>query len=112
MNRVVYRDADAVVTLSKRMAHRLKSNYCQQELNVAVIPPWADVHSITLSLMMKIRCQKGLTTGEVDRTLFRNMGSVTILIVCCKLLAFAHREDILFLFIGTGECWQMPLILK
>ena len=50
MNQVVYRDADAVVTLGKHMAHRLKSNYCQQELDVAVISPWADVHSITYLL--------------------------------------------------------------
>ena len=114
MNRVVYRDADAVVTLGKHMAHRLKSNYCQQELDVAVISPWADVHSITPISYHENPLSEEFNPQDKSIVLYSgNMGiSHDIDSMLQAARSLAHREDILFLFIGAGECWQDAVDFK
>lgn len=114
MNKMVYRDAEVVITLGEYMAQRLRSNCKRCDVDIEVIPPWADIHSITpLSYESNPLSQefnpevKSIVLYSGNMGISHDIGSM---LQAAKYLS--DRQDILFLFIGAGECWQIAVDFK
>lgn len=114
MNKMVYRDADLVITLGEHMARRIRAKCHGSNVNVEVIEPWADVNSIApLSYESNPLSQRFNPEGKNVVLYSGNMGKshdIESMLEAAKLLS--HRQDILFLFIGSGACWQTALNFK
>ena len=114
INKMVYRDAKVLITLGEHMARRLKSKYQGCKVDVEVVSPWADIHSITpLSYESNPLSQKFNPKGRSIVLYSGNMGKshdIESMLEAVSLLS--HRQDILFLFIGSGEYWQTALNFK
>jgi len=114
MNRLLYRDAEVVITLGKHMAHRLRSNYVRFNTAIEVISPWADIHSIVPLTYESNPLAQEFNPERKNVVLYSgNMGishDINSLLEAAKYLH--ERQDILFLFIGSGKCWQMAVEFK
>ena len=109
MNKMVYRDADAVVTLGNHMALRIQNNQSDTSLSVDVVPPWADVHYVKPCDYHDNPLAAEFNPEGKHIVLYSgNMGishDINSMLGAVKLLT--HRQDILFLFIGAGAYWQV-----
>ena len=114
MNKMVYRDAHVVITLGEHMARRIRRKCKGYNVNVEVISPWADVHSIApLSYQSNPLSQKFNPNGRSIVLYSGNMGiSHDIETMLEAARSLSYRQDILFLFIGSGACWQTALNFK
>jgi len=108
MNRKVYRDAVAVITLGRHMAARLTRNYPFGKKWLYVIPPWVDVEQIKPMSYGENPLLKSFNPDGKKVILYSgNMGlshDIDSMLEAAKLLR--GRKDLLFLFIGGGEKWQ------
>jgi glycosyltransferase involved in cell wall biosynthesis len=109
MNRKVYRDAVAVITLGRHMAARLTRNYPFGKKWLYVIPPWVDVEQIKPMSYGENPLLKSFNPDGKKVILYSgNMGlshEIDSMLEAAKLLR--GRKDLLFLFIGGGEKWQL-----
>ena len=114
MNRVVYRDAEAVITLNKQMRNRLMNNFIGSDNGVEIIPPWADVHTVAPLSYDDNPLSKEFNPDEKTVVLYSgNMGishDIYSMLEAAKYLR--QRQDILFLFVGAGACWQTAVDFK
>jgi glycosyltransferase involved in cell wall biosynthesis len=113
-NKMVYRDARVVITIGKHMARRLRSNCQGCNVDIEVISPWADIHSITpLSYQSNPLSQKFNPKRRSIVLYSGNMGkSHDIESMLEAVRSLSYRQDILFLFIGSGAFWQTALNFK
>lgn len=114
INKRVFSNADAIVTLGKHMAKRILKNYsiCQEKIHI--VYPWVDT-----DIVKPIERSKNPLANEFNESnkyviLYSgNMGIShdieTIMEVSKRL---RERDDILFIFIGGGEKWQQILDFK
>ena len=108
-NKKVYRDAKNVVTLGKKMAIKIsvKNNLALRKINV--IPPWVDTKLIQpLNYEKNPLVKKFNPEGRRVVLYSGNMGfshDIDTMLEAAKLLK--GRNDILFLFIGGGDKYQV-----
>ena len=108
MNRKIYQDAAAVITLGNHMASRLSRQYATKNKLPYVIPPWVDIEKIKPIPFDENPLVKSFNPDGKRVILYSgNMGishDIDSMLEAAKILQY--REDLLFLFIGAGDKWQ------
>jgi glycosyltransferase involved in cell wall biosynthesis len=111
INRELYADAAAVVTLGSRMATLLTKHYTINKKWLYVIPPWVDVEIIKPIPFGENPLLMSFNPDVKKVILYSgNMGvshDIDSMLEAAKLLR--ERKDLLFLFIGSGEKWQFAV---
>ncbi len=112
MNKMVYNNAEVVITLGEHMAHCIRERY--QTCDVKVIPPWADTHLILPRSYQSNPLSYRFNPEQRFIVLYSgNMGiSHDIFSMLEAARSLSYRQDILFLFIGEGACWQSAIEFK
>ena len=114
MNKMVYRNAEVVITLGEHMANRIRAKCQAFDVDIEVIPPWADTNAIIPLSYQSNPLSKEFNPESRSIVLYSgNMGishDIESMLEAAKTLS--HRRDILFLFIGAGSCWQTALEFK
>jgi glycosyltransferase involved in cell wall biosynthesis len=111
INRNVWENASAVITLGPCMAERVEKQFDASKTSsgkVLIVPPWADTEYIRPIPKLENPFLQQLTLS--DKTIILYSGNFgishdieSILSACKQLTA---REDIHFLLIGQGKKWQ------
>ena len=108
INNIVYENALIVITLGERLATRLSENMPVNCDKPAVIPPWADTDKIRPLISSENLLVDRFNPENRKVILYSgNMGishDIDSIFEAAKLLK--NREDVLFVFIGSGEKWQ------
>lgn len=114
MNKIVYRNAEVVITIGEHMANRIRANCQPLDVDIEVIPPWADTNEIIPLSYLSNPLSKEFNPENKSIVLYSgNMGishDIESMLEATKTLSY--RQDILFLFIGTGACWQTAFEFK
>ena len=108
INRKVYRDAEVVITLGEWMATRLIQQAKSAGFSPVVIPPWADTNRmVPLSSSENPLSERFNREGKQIVLYSGNMGishDIDSMLESARLLR--NRDDLLFLFIGSGQKWD------
>ena len=108
INNLVYNGARVVTTLGDRLAKTLGDNLPEQRDGPVVIPPWVDVDNIRSLTSSQRPLVEPFNPENKKVVLYSgNMGishGIDSILAAAKLLQ--DRDDILFVFISSGEKWQ------
>lgn len=108
LNKKLYRDAAAVITLGRHMANRLDWQYSLPKGSPTVISPWSDTNKIFPILWKDNILSNRFNPKHKKVILYSgNMGishDIESILEAARLLR--QRDDFLFLFIGSGEKWK------
>ena len=114
INKMVYRNAEVVITIGEYMANRIREKCKVCDVNIEVIPPWADTHSIAPLSYQYNPLSKEFNPKSRSIVLYSgNMGishDIESMLEAARTLSY--RQDILFLFIGAGAGWQTAFEFK
>lgn len=109
MNRIIYRNAESVVTIGEIMANTIKKDYASDELCIETVPNWADTDHIK-----PIKKEENFFIEEQNlenKLIITYSGKMGIGHDLNTLLEAADKlhghEDIVFLFIGHGPGYSL-----
>ncbi len=108
INYKVYRDASVVITIGHHMAKRLYKQFPKDAKFPEVISPWSDTEKIKPILYQNNYLSKEFNPDNKKVVLYSgNMGAshdIESMLEAAKILK--NNQEILFIFIGSGEKWQ------
>ena len=108
INYKVYRDASVVITIGHYMANRLYKQFPKDAKFPKVVSPWSDTDKIKPISYHKNYLSQEFNPGNKKVVLYSgNMGAshdIESILQAAKILK--NNQEILFIFIGSGEKWQ------